>query len=239
MLAGAAVLLVGCAPAADASPDPATTVLICDTSPGSTCSAALLRTTAERVLLPALDGDPGAVLEVWPARGPASEAFLQFVAEEPPASMPKWLQDDWRNDRAGQALDSLARFESEFTNRPTTTRLIETVAKVALTATGRPPGRLYILTDAREVSGIGDWECGRIDPEAVRRTVFEGRRLLGPESLRGTHVVFVGVTHGAVDGARCDVDIERIVLIESTWRTVLLAAGAAAVEFHPGMPPTS
>jgi hypothetical protein len=113
--------------------------------------------------------------------------------------------------------------------------IAEGIARVALDRRdGDMPFLIVVLSDAREFSHFGDFECGVLpEGDEFLRSLHEAH-VLTPASLAGGAVMFVNVTLEAVKGRTCAVTIERADRIEALWTVALTTAGATIVEFYYG-----
>ena len=144
--------------------------------------------------------------------------------------------------RLEEALEALLALEPYLAGpNPQRTALVETLGRIALaTPTGISTHRIYIISDGREVSPFGDFECR--DPDADLDAHVFRERVLDASSFSGATVDFVYVGHRPVTGRNCPVPISRMRAIQEAWTGLLTAAGAAHVTFHTdsynGLPPS-
>ncbi|MFA6954324.1 MAG: hypothetical protein WC538_00470 [Thermoanaerobaculia bacterium] len=84
---------------------------------------------------------------------------------------------------------------------------------------------IIVLTDARQVSPIADFECKALPDEDTWIRALKANRSLAPYSLDSVsvHFAFVGVT--PVAGRKCRVSLERETEIRELWRVAIARAG--------------
>lgn len=213
--------------------------VLCDASTGSTCTQTILESTLD-IVLSAIATRPGSTLRVWAQGrsvdetallGTVTSAGSPYAGKRALASQQRWVRES-KTTLVAAALPALQR---------TTRRspIAEGISRLALAGTPHGGQRfILVVTDGREVSSFGDFECGALPREErfVRRLHAQG--VLAPRSVAGAVVVFSHVTLGPVDGGRCPVTLARVSAINALWTTALTTAGAAHVRVETG-PPTA
>ena len=113
--------------------------------------------------------------------------------------------------------------------------LAEGLAKVALSREDGVPGRVIVLTDGREVSRFGDFECRDLpDVESFLETL-QGEGVLSADTFTGVRITFSFVNLGPVAERRCPATVARARGIEALWRAAAERAGAVGVDFTTGV----
>lgn len=113
---------------------------------------------------------------------------------------------------------------------------------IAWTALQSPPAnlsstitrRIIIITDARQVSKLADFECDHQLPTTVDFTKrLQASRILAPGSLQDMRLAFVFVETRPINRAGCPpMTIERMIQIRELWTHACTQAGAAEVLFR-------
>jgi len=220
------------------TPPPESIDIVCDTTIGSSCTRETMARVVDASLQYAIRR-PGSRVREW--------AIAKSVAETNPVGEREIPPPPRGSARAKKAVESkLIEASKEYFmtsmaaafSAPGIRRspLFEAVGKVALADSGKLPRRIVIVTDAREVSSLGDFECGFLPTDAKFVKKLHTRRILPVSSLAGVSVelAFVQSTVGPARG--CPVQLEREMRIRELWRAVLLAAGAKDVSVRTGSP---
>lgn len=219
--------------------------ILCDASRGSSCD----RTTALAVIDEALRGlgdRSGSTLRLWSmgATGAETRTVATIVVPSVTGSVRAQRNQIERWAASTRAALSLA-LEPTFAATPARrSPIAESIAKVALASARSPHRRVIVVGDARESSGLGDFECGSLDARSFRRALAR-RRILGEASASGIGFDFAFMTAGPVASRGCTVSMGRETAVRELWRSSLTSAGAASVRFHsdaPGIdfaPPTT
>jgi hypothetical protein len=225
------------------SPRPAGTTidLAFDTSLGSSCTPETAHASLSQVLRVLADR-PDGVVRVWTQGSELSDTALLATVENtaPVRSGTRAL----RAHRERFLREAEARLDREVaplfqTPRRRRSPIVETLSRIAMTPSPRGMKRVIVLvTDGREVSGFGDFECDLVPTPRRFLPLLRRRGTLAPGSLANTSVVFTYVTLGPVVGRTCPVTIARATAIENLWRVALTEAGAESVRFERGLVPT-
>jgi hypothetical protein len=126
-----------------------------------------------------------------------------------------------------------APYFSQHSNR---SPIAESISKFSLYRTRAGAERaIVIITDAKEFSGLGDLECHAPSPEAFIARL-DANRVLAPESLAGSRVIFSYVNLGHIDGDRCAATLAAADQVQRIWEAALTHAGASEVRFEAGVP---
>lgn len=211
------------------APPPMTVDLVCDTSPGAPCNQARLGETIE-VVLQEIATRPGSVLRVWSMGETVADASVVGSVE---STRPKKTGAQAHQAHAERFLTTARSYlqkaaEPLFTSAPRQSPIAETMSKVLLSTTSATR-HLAAITDAREVSTLGNFECGRLPTPEEWLARLHAARALTPGSLRSTHVYLVHVEHARVDRQRCPVTMQRIAQTNDLWRIAFQRAGAASI----------
>lgn len=225
---------------ADPAPLPALAItLYCDASGGSSCTERNLASTLDQVL-PDAAARPGTTVRLF-MQGEdlgTTRSVESFDVPAPKSPAPRAVRFH-RARVASEAKERLLRAYRESRPKGPVRRspIAEGLGKAALSGEGDPrPRLLVVLTDGREVSRFGDFECGEITPEdAFVRNLAEAR-VLAPGSLRGARVFFAFFAPVPVEGGRCAVTLLRMTELQSLWRRACREAGAEEVRFTDGPP---
>jgi hypothetical protein len=215
---------------------PVRVVILLDTSHGSSCTTKGFHETLEVVLDQVAD-HPSSVVEVWQlGRDVATTQLLGTRSVASGGTSTGTRRATKARFLAGATEYLVKTAEPAFSGPPKDrSPIAEGIARVALNdRSSDTPSVIIVLTDAREFSQFGDWECGRLPEENDYVQTLHKEGVLKPASLAGDAVVFVDVTLGPVPDRGCPVTIERAGQIESLWIAALTAAGARVVEFHYG-----
>jgi hypothetical protein len=219
------------------APPPIVVDVLCDASTGSTCTRTVLESTLD-VVLSAVATRPGSTLRVWAQGrsvdetaliGTVTSAGSPHAGKRALASQQRWM----RESKTTLVAAALPAFQRTTRRSP----IAEGISRLALAGTPHGGQRfILVVTDGREVSSFGDFECGALPREErfVRRLHAQG--VLAPRSIPGAVVVLSHVTLGPVDGRRCPVTLARVTAINALWMTALTTAGAAQVRIENGAP---
>jgi hypothetical protein len=233
------LLLVGCARMEHVAeevgltdppaPPPLTVDLLCDTSPGAPANASTLTETLD-VVLPQIAARPHSILRVWSMGDSVADAAVVGSVE---STLPKKSGAQARKTHEERFLTTARTYlqkaaEPLFTNTPRRSPIAETMSKMLLSTT-LGARHLVVITDAREVSDLGNFECGHLPTTEEWLSRLHAARVLTPGSLRSTHVYLVHVEHARIDRERCPVTMQRIAQTNDLWRAAFQAAGAASV----------
>jgi hypothetical protein len=218
------------------TPSPERVDFACDLSEGSPCSDETARrnlSAVVRYLWPRV----GSRLVVW--------SLGEEVGETRPLAtvdVPQRVQRAARADREAESrfLDSVIQAVCPVIaararrGRPHRSPIAASITRIASESPRGMSRRIVLLSDAREVSSLGNWECR--DLPAPREFAQKLRRhaLLREGSLDGAHIHFLHATPEPGVGTRCPFTMEREESIRELWRQSLREAGAADVSFDLG-----
>ena len=217
-------------------PEPARYDLLCDPSPGSTCTAETLSKTVAVVVSAAIRR-PGSRIIPW-LMGPTGD---KLSAGEAVVIGP--LQGIGRRARArAQAAESLwvttsllgalAPLGQVASGSP----LIESVSKIRLlVADTVMPRTIVVISDGMEESPLGHFECGKLPAANAMLDRYRQQGLWGREWLRGVRVSFVYTRFEEIDRVRCRLTLERIAEIRTLWQQMVEGAGGT-LDFNVGLP---
>ncbi|MFO0617262.1 MAG: hypothetical protein U0414_31990 [Polyangiaceae bacterium] len=114
--------------------------------------------------------------------------------------------------------------------------IAEGLTKLALAEHGDLPRSVFIISDAREVSTIGDLECTPLPKPEAFFTNLKKAHLLGAGLFAGADVMFVYEEFKPTPARACPVSVEREMRVRDLWTGALRAAGASDVRFSAGPP---
>lgn len=216
------------------TPEAAEYVLLCDRT-ATPCGAGALGPLL-RGLGREMASRPGASLSLWmQGESPAQTRLLGTVHPEPLRA--------GASDRARQrAVErTVEEVEGTLCRRldaalaappPRRSPILESVAKVALSRRRDLPLRLYVLSDLRQHSPLGDWECAsRLPTVSQFLTVVDRQALLATDALSRAEVIFVVGDRRPPAHARCEVSVARERHVQNLLGEALRHAGATRVEF--------
>lgn len=211
------------------APPPLTVDLVCDTSPGAPCNAATLSATID-VVLPQIAARPGSILRLWSMGDTVADAAVVGSVESTPPKKSGTQAHKTHEERFITSARSKLQQAAEplFTTAPRRSPIAETMSKVVLAMTSGAR-HVVVITDAREVSDLGNFECGRLPTTEEWLSRLHEARALMPGSLRATHVYLVHVEHTRIDRERCPVTMQRIAQTNDLWRAAFQAAGATSI----------
>ncbi len=221
-------------------PTPFVVEVVLDTSLGSPCTAETARASITRALQAVADR-PASMARVWAQGTQLSDTTPVATVEYtlPARSGTRVL----RAHRERFLRESEATITAAITPlfqvpRKRRSPILETLARIAITASPNGmPRTILLVSDAREVSSFGDFECDLVPTTRRFLPMLRRRQVLPPGSLTGTRVVWSFVNLAPVEGRVCPVTIARATAIENLWRTVLTEAGASSVRFERGLVP--
>lgn len=212
--------------------------LLCDHSVGSSCTTKTLEQTTDRVVQH-ISERPGSRMRVW-MLGATVEKTVVVVEHAIPAAK----GGSAKSQRAQAArVAATARevlltgiapaFESPPVRR---SPIAEAIAKVALADASGLYRRVIVITDAREVSTLGDFECRALPTNAQFAALLQRMNVLSTGQLAGIDILFAHVAGQSVPGRGCPVSVDRELRIKALWTTALRAAGASRVHISSGPP---
>ena len=208
------------------APPPVTVDILCDTSPGAPCTEATLLATIE-VVLPQIAQRPGSTLRLWSmGETVADTSVIGSVTSTPPAKTTVQARKAHAERFLTTARSYLQKAaEPLFATHPRRSPIAETMSKVLL-STSSGTRHLVVITDAREVSDLSNFECGQLPKTEQWLKRLHDVRVLSPGSLRDTHVAFIHVEYARIDRERCPVTMQRIAQTNELWRAAFQSAGA-------------
>lgn len=212
-----------------ARPEPGRISVLCDSSTGATCNPKTLRTSLTRVF-EEVSERPGSEVDLWMLGATVEDAAL--VGSATVEGMPKGNRREQRaatKQWAHQEIERLLReAEPYFEKTLSASPLIGTIARIRGDNVNMKRA-IVAVTDGREYSDLGDFECGKLpDPDVfAERLALE--QILPPGSLQGVdiHITYVDIV--PIDSRRCQASFDRAARTKQIWMTVLDRAGASTV----------
>lgn len=183
---------------------------------------------------------PGSLLRVWVlGEDLASTSMIREVSSPPWPRSPRLRAqhiERFVRETAAELGDALARSASA--PPPHRSPIAEGVTKIAVLTDGRGlPRRLVVVTDGRQVSRVGDFECARRLPTSSQfSAALDREQLLAADSLTGMRVEFAFVEGAPIVGRRCVVNAERELRVRALWVDALQGAGASEVRIVSDAP---
>lgn len=214
----------------------------CDESETSSCEHGVITQLISGVVHEAYRS-PGSRVEVYLMGATVAETRLIGSVTIPPR--------EERGERAARAAEErfLASVRPQLcaplsaalaSPRPRQSPIAESLDKISLGPTHGMPVEVIAVTDLREVSDLGDFECGRrlpTPPEFLARLRRHG--LLASGTYANTRVHVVAGDRGPVPRRTCPVTMGRERAVMQLWQTALSAAGAREITFHTELPDLS
>jgi hypothetical protein len=213
--------------------------IVCDHSFGSSCTPQTAPRTLEPVLRRAA-ARPGSRVRFWVLEPTAAETTM--VGEQTAHSANRGSDRSRRAqaDRfVGAATNYFLAAAGHAFDAPQIRRspIAESLTRVALADTGGLPRRIVAITDGREVSDLGDFECWPLPTEAQFLALLRKRNILGPGTLARSSVDFAFLESTPVPGrSGCPARVERELRVRALWNAALRAAGAESVRIGSGPP---
>jgi hypothetical protein len=208
--------------------------VICDRSSGSPCTQRNLTETWDAIL-PALASRPGSQVRLWLQGEDVSstEIVAKAVVPEFRNHRPRVRRSEERAWVAFSRNLLLGSTRPVWTSKqPRHSPIAEALTKIAMTEVPVGSDRIVVaLTDGREVSSFGDFECGSLPPKEVFLARLAKGCLLTPVTLSNVRVLFAYIGPTPIDDRRCSVTLERTERIKSLWKEALVRAGASEVRF--------
>jgi len=223
-------------------PPPNTVDVICDASVGSTCTRETLYTSLGSVLQYA-GRRPGSTVRLWVLGMDFANSALvgEQVSTRPARKGPKIYKahiERWTES----VREYFLKAAEPFISHPGNTRspIAEGISKVAIYGSpGGVPRVILLISDAREVSGFGDFECGTLPTADTFTGKAHQAGVLAPGSLTNARFLFAYVTEGEVQGHRCAFTVARAAKIRRLWEEALRRAGATQISIGSGPPALS
>lgn len=217
-------------------PKPIELAVICDSTTGSTCTPETLRANLD-LLLPWITGRPSSNAELWFLGLEVSDTVLvatESFKEELKSGRARKSQITRLVETARSTL--LTAGKPYFTGEIRRSPLAESLTKVALSR-ARPDSQRVIvaITDAREYSGLYDFECGILPDQKKFVRTMALNHLFPAGSLAQTRVFFSFVNLNRVENNRCPATVARAAQIEELWTSAIRGAGADSVQFDTGV----
>ena len=211
---------------------------LCDSSEGSSCSAATLRELIDNVM-PRIAERPGSIIRIWSLGSNLISTTLVATS----ANTRRPLRSA-RSERAAQA-----RFVSEETaylvkksaqifaaDPARRSPIVEGLGRISLahTATGAQH-LIIVVSDALEFSTFGNWECGELPAAQQWTSLLADERVLTSGSLRNDLVAFAHSAPVMAGRKGCPaMTLARAAAVRDLWASALKAAGASKVAFETG-----
>ncbi len=215
---------------------PATlTDVLCDAGAGSTCTAQTLAVTLNHVLIEAASR-PGSIVRLWSMGSNVGETVIIGNAVSPMnrkrgKASRKRIQDHFVSGSTSALLKAIHPYLVIGCRRRSP--IAESIARIIWAAPRTSTKRVIIvISDAREVSTFGDFECGVLPAPNAFVEKLHADQVLAPGSLSGIDVEFVYVSLGAVDGGRCQPTLARDAAVRSLWKAAVTSAGAASFHYE-------
>lgn len=210
--------------------------ILCDRSLGSSCTPKTLEETLNRVLEHVADRG-GSRVRLF-SLGSTVEKTSMLVDHALPTAKPgsERSRKAQVSQAAAAARDVVLSAAAPSFDSPPARRspIAESIAKVALADAPGLPRRLIVITDAREVSALGDFECNALPGEARFAALLKRMNVLYGGQLKGIDVQFAYVAVQPAQGRGCPVTIDRELRIKALWTAALKAGGAARVRISSG-----
>lgn len=221
-------------------PEPILVDLLCDTSPGSSCTQSTLKENLDQIL-PYLLSRPHSIIRTWNQGSAVSDTIMvsQHKITVPKKSGTQAL----RSYRESFLVTAKAEISSAILNLNSSegknrSPIIEGISKVAMAGSaGGLPRTIIIITDGRQFSSIADFECADKLPsteEFLKK--LDKNQLLEENSLTGTRIIFSFINSTPIKGRRncSDVTIKREKHIQRLLTVALTRAGATEIRFETG-----
>jgi hypothetical protein len=208
-------------------PPPETTTIdiLCDLT--ADCTLENLRLTLDQYLRHCASR-PGSILRLWMMGRSVSDATLVATADsstaEAKAKKKRASSAQRFVDRELPRLVAAAQLAMA-KPKPGASPIAETLTVVSWAEARTTTRIIIVITDARQVSPIADFECKALPDEDTWIRALAANRSLTPHSLESVsvHFAFVGVT--PVAGRGCRVSLERETEIRELWRVAIARAG--------------
>lgn len=206
--------------------------LLCDHSAGSPCTEKGLARALGVVLAHAAKR-PDSVVRVWMLGENVASTSLVATVTSPAhvvrsEKADRHAQVSWI-EATQSAITCAAKMAFQERN-PRRSPIFEGIAKVALAGAVKGGRTLAVVSDGREVSNLGDFECGTLPDAPTLGRRLQRNALMSPGSLHGIRIHLWGVGAESVGGCRCPATIARTLVIQNLWRLVLTAGGAMEIE---------
>lgn len=217
---------------------PVAIAVVCDSTEGSPCERGSVQTLVSRAVDTAF-GRPGSTVRVVVLGATPGETRHVATLTTPPAAE--------RSARAARLARErfLATVEATLCpgldatltrSRPRASHIVEALDEVALARDPHLPLVILAMSDGREVSALGDFECRALPSADAFRARLAVRNLLVRGSFTGSFVTFVVGDRGPVLRRDCPVSMGRERQVQALWSGALLAAGARDVRFVADLP---
>jgi hypothetical protein len=212
--------------------------VLCDASVGSSCSRETAGQALEAVLQHVTDR-PRSNVRFW---------FLAKTVADTTVAADKTVPKVTRgSERTRHARE--ARFVAEtrdlfmtaangdFDSPPIRkSPLVEAISKIGLADSGGLERKIIVISDAREMSQVADFECALLPSNRRFETLLARRGVLTPDLLSKTSIEFAFVRSDPVPVRGCPVRVDREIRIRELWTLALKRAGATRVDFRSGPP---
>lgn len=211
---------------------------VCDHSRGSSCIRENLVPVLDQAARAVAD-KPNSLLRLWVIGKDTGETRSLAEQRVPEPRRGSERSRKAQREHAAAALGAVLQAAAEQIFAEKAARrspIAEAIAKVALAETGKRPRTIILLTDAREVSQFGDFECRRIPSGQQFGNLLRANSILNPDTLTDTAFEFAFVQSSAIPNRGCAVQLGREIKIRTVWEHVLRAAGASRVRFSQDLP---
>jgi hypothetical protein len=225
---------------AEADRRPSRTIdLVIDSSLESPASVATITETIDAVLPDMASRPTPSCIRLWTTGTTESDARLVADAcvSEPTRGV-KGHQEAARRyiENARPHLIDGVRAVFAMAARPRRSPIAATISRIAHARTVTDERAIIVVTDGREESDIGQFECGALPTPSRFLASLKAARALEPRSLTGVDValVFIGFTDAKRPG--CATSLRRELEIQDLWRQAFERAGAKTIRFESGAP---
>lgn len=207
------------------SPETTTIDIICDLT--ADCTVDNLRLTLDQSLHHCASR-PGSIVRLWMMGRTVSDVTLIGAADsssaEAKAKKKRATSAQRFVDRELPRLLAAAQLAMA-KPKPGASPIAETLTVVSWAEARTTTRIIIVITDARQVSPLADFECKALPDEDTWIRLLAANRSLAPHSLESVsvHFAFVGVT--PVAGRGCRVSLERETEIRELWRVAIARTG--------------
>jgi hypothetical protein len=219
------------------SPAPVAKEILCDSSSGSTCSEKSLSATLDEKL-PTVAARPGSLVRLWTLSETVAGTHVLAERTSTPSLRPSTQAVRAHEQRFVEEtkLLFLQAAQPVFDRPARRSPIAESIVKVSLASAPKGAEReIILLTDGREESSLGHFECGRIPSAPGFLRQLHAASLFLPESLRGVRITWCFFSLEPVPGERCPATLDRFIQIKALWTAALHGAGAD-VQFFSNAP---
>ncbi|MFI5298807.1 MAG: hypothetical protein ACHREM_11985 [Polyangiales bacterium] len=218
-------------------PVPVARDMLCDASTGSTCSEKTLSLALDAIL-PTVAARPGSVVRLWTLAETVAGTRVLAERVSTPSARPSTQAVRAHEKRFVEEtkLLFLQAAQPLFDRPARRSPIAESIVKVSLASVPKGAEReIVLVTDGREESSFGHFECGRMPSEQGFLRQLHAASLLLPESLKGIRIIWCFFSLEPVPGERCPATLDRFLQTKSLWAAALHGAGAD-VQFESSAP---